>query len=81
MGTQIIEVTAQESGEVQIPVTTRTEAFGGRPDPQWVRGKCPCCGDDVVSNLYYIGGRGYLLRWECWSSLGENPTCGYFKVI
>ena len=54
---------------------------GGRPDPQWVRGRCPECGDDLVSNLYYIGGKGYLLVWQCWSSLGESPTCRYQKVL
>lgn len=52
-----------------------------RPDPAWVRGKCPLCGDVVISNLYYVGGRGYILRWECWSSLGQNPTCTYQKVL
>ncbi len=54
---------------------------GERPDPQWVRGRCPECGDDLVSNLYYIGGKGYLLCWECWSSLGDNPVCRYRKVL
>jgi hypothetical protein len=53
----------------------------GRPDPQWVRGRCPECGDDLVSNLYYIGGKGYLLVWECWSSLGGSPACRYRKVL
>jgi hypothetical protein len=52
-----------------------------RPDPAWVRGRCPLCGDDVVSNLYYFGGKGYLVRWECWSSLGEEPSCGYRKDL
>jgi hypothetical protein len=53
----------------------------GRPDAEWVRGKCPVCGDDLVSNLYYIGGQGYLVRWECWSSLGEEPSCEYRRVL
>jgi hypothetical protein len=54
----------------------------GRPDPQWVRGRCPECGDDLVSNLYYIGGKGYLMVWECWSSLGEEPRrCQYRRVL
>jgi hypothetical protein len=56
-------------------------ANDGRPDPQWVRGRCPECGDDLVSNLYYIGGKGYLMIWECWSSLGENPRCTYRRVL
>jgi hypothetical protein len=66
---------------------TKTELIGdgtkqtARPDPLWIRGKCPCCGDDVVSNLYYVGGKGYLLKWQCWSSMGENPTCAYEKVL
>lgn len=52
-----------------------------RPDPEWVRGVCPECGDDLVSNLYYVGGKGYYIRWECWSSLKEKPTCNYRKVL
>jgi hypothetical protein len=72
--------------EVLVVETTTTETKGitkptERPDPAWVRGKCPCCGDAVVSNLYYVGGKGYLLRWECWSSLGDTPTCEYRKVL
>ena len=39
---------------------------GGRPRPEWVRGQCPQCGDDLVSNCYYVGGRGYLICHECW---------------
>jgi hypothetical protein len=30
---------------------------------------------------YYIGGKGYLLCWECWSSLGDSPACRYRKVL
>lgn len=52
-----------------------------RPRPEWVRGTCPQCGDELVSNCYYVGGQGYLICWECWSSLGENPVCAYRKVI
>ncbi len=51
------------------------------PSPEWVRGRCPECGDHLVSNCYYVGGRGYLICWECWSSLSERPTCQYRKVI
>jgi hypothetical protein len=56
-------------------------SVSGRPDPQWVRGNCPECGDDLVSNMYYIGGKGYLIAWECWSSLMENPTCAYRRFL
>ena len=52
-----------------------------RPRPEWVRGICPQCGDQLVANAYYVGGKGYLCLHECWSSLGENPTCAYRKVI
>jgi hypothetical protein len=53
------------------------------PDPAWVKGRCPVCGGDVVSNTYYVGGRGYFLRLECWNSLGSDrePTCDYRKVL
>jgi len=56
-------------------------ATGERPEPQSVRGRCPECGDDLVSNLYYIPGEGYLIRWECWSSLSEDARCHYRKVL
>jgi hypothetical protein len=52
-----------------------------RPRPEWVRGRCPECGDELVSNLYYVGGRGYLVRWECWASLRNDPQCGFYKVL
>ena len=52
-----------------------------RPRPEWVRGKCPSCGDDVVSNCYYVGGAGYRIIWECWGSLSAPATCDYRKAI
>ena len=54
---------------------------GRIPQPEWVRGRCPDCGDHLVSNCYYVGGKGYVICWECWSSLSGRPTCGYRKVI
>ena len=71
---------------------TVRQAFDGqrdRPKPEWIRGICPQCGDDLISNCYYVGGRGYLVVWECWNSLGqdargvpdEERTCRYRKVI
>ena len=54
---------------------------GGQPRPEWVRGTCPACGSPVVSNCYYVGGKGYKVLHECWQSLGEHPTCTYRKVL
>lgn len=51
------------------------------PDADWVRARCPACGGDVVSNAYYVGGRGYVVLWECWESLGEKPSCSYRRQI
>jgi hypothetical protein len=51
-----------------------------RPNPEWRRGKCPACGDDIVFNCYRIDG-GYLACWECWGSLATVPTCNYRKVL
>jgi hypothetical protein len=53
----------------------------GRPKPEWIRGICPHCGEDLVSNCYYVGGKGYLVTWDCWASLGTKPTCSYRKVL
>jgi hypothetical protein len=54
-----------------------------RPDPEWVRGSCPECGAPLVSNCYYVGGRGYLILWECWQALGEpaRRSCDYRRVL
>jgi hypothetical protein len=50
------------------------------PDPSWVRGECPHCGEPVVSNAWYVGGRGYLIKLHCWNALGEEPTCNYERT-
>ena len=60
---------------------TTEEKPEARPDPEWVRGRCPLCGEDVVSNCYYVGGKGYIIVWECWASLGDTPTCDYRRVL
>lgn len=52
-----------------------------RPDTDWVRATCPSCGSEIVSNAYYVGGRGYVIIWECWESLGEAPTCDYRRRL
>lgn len=46
-------------------------------DLQWIRGTCPACGGGLLSNLYYVEGRGYLLVMECAESLSERPACNY----
>lgn len=53
----------------------------GRPDPEWIRGTCPKCGDDLVSNLYYVAGKGYLIKWRCWGNESNPPTCDYSKTL
>jgi hypothetical protein len=52
-----------------------------RPEPDWVRGICPCCGEELVANCYYVSGRGYLTIWECWASLAPQPACEYRRVL
>ena len=52
----------------------------GQPWPEWVRGECPQCGGPVVANSYYVGGKGYIIVFECWAGLSEEPTCAYRKV-
>lgn len=51
------------------------------PDPEWVRGTCPYCDEEVVSNAYYVPGRGYVIVWQCWSSLGDHPTCTFRRIL
>lgn len=56
-----------------------------KPDPDWVRGQCPCCGAPIVSNAYYVAGcngkGAMIIVWECWQSLGESPTCTFRRVL
>jgi hypothetical protein len=59
------------------PVPSESEP----PRPEWVRGRCPLCGDFVVSNTYYVDGRGYLIAWECAASLSEPATCDYRRIL
>ena len=63
------------------PITQPEIRRAERPDPAWVRGRCPECGDELVSHLYYVHGKGYLIQWECWASQGEEPSCGYKIVL
>ena len=71
--------------ETNAAVESVRQAYDGKadgpPDPAWVRGACPLCGAPVVSNCYYVGGRGFLVLWECWESLRETPGCTYRKVL
>jgi hypothetical protein len=61
----------------QPPAAGRTS-----PDPDWVRGVCPNCGSPVVSNCYHVGGKGYIIVWECWGSLQwPDATCDYRRVL
>lgn len=69
--------------ETNAAVEAVRQAFDGesqRPRPEWVRGKCPKCGDDIVSNCYYVSPH-YHIVWECWSSLGQLPICNYRRDI
>ena len=71
---QVLTITKSPTRESQ----TRR---GDRPDPAWVRGRCPECGDELVSHLYSKRNEGYVIQWECWASQGESPSCGYKKVL
>jgi hypothetical protein len=52
-----------------------------RPEPSWVCGTCPECGEVMVVNYYHVGGRGYLGYRECWASLGDQPTCHWSQSL
>jgi DNA-directed RNA polymerase subunit M/transcription elongation factor TFIIS len=51
------------------------------PAESQIRGKCPECGDHLVSNLYYIAGEGYLIKWECWGGTSRGTNCKYSRVL
>lgn len=47
-----------------------------RPSPEKRVGACPVCGEDVVCEITYVEGAGYLLTVRCWSN-----ECDYRRVI
>lgn len=73
--------TILETNAAAQSVRQAVDETSNLPRPEWVRGVCPMCGNVVVSNCYYVGGRGYVLVGECWNSLSETPTCTYRKVL
>ena len=46
-----------------------------------VRGRCPVCGDELVSLATYGDASGYLIVWECVQAGGENPACDYRRIL
>lgn len=49
--------------------------------PHMRRGRCPHCGEWLYAALYYMGGRGYLMAWECEGNFGDPATCNYRRVL
>ncbi len=68
-------------GETVELIDRPAAALNERPDPAAVRGVCPCCSAEIVSNCYYVDGKGYYIAWECRRSLGKAPTCDYRRVL
>lgn len=72
--------------ELPLP-STRMEAVrvvfkdDNPPPAEWIRGDCPLCGQPLVSNYYYVSGKGPLVVWDCWASLEPRPTCSYRKGL
>ena len=76
----MIDTILETSAEV-MAVRQAYDGCSECPRPEWVRGVCPQCGEPLVSNCYYVGGRGYLVVWECWASRPEAATCEYRRVL
>lgn len=51
------------------------------PPPGLIRGRCPHCGDHLVSHIYWAESRGYICKWKCWESIAINPKCDYVYVV
>jgi hypothetical protein len=52
--------------------SVRSMVYGAAgPAPEMVRGRCPECGDHLVSNCYYVGGRGHIICWESAGNVGR----------
>ena len=70
--------------ETNADVQSVRQAYDGnsdRPPPEWVRGTCPKCGEVLVSNCYYVGGRGYIVEWQCWAGAQDRSACSYRRVL
>ena len=80
---ELLEETRMEGTRVPLGETHSRSRKTERPDPEWIRGSCPVCKGDLVSNAYYVGGQGYIILWQCWESLGspEERTCDYQRVL
>jgi hypothetical protein len=57
-----------------------TEKLEPRPDPEWVRGRCPVCHEVLVSTCPYVDGKGYVLTWQCWRGI-QTGECSYRRVL
>lgn len=76
-----VEAVLETNAAVEIVRQAYDGPATGQPKPEWVRGVCPNCAGPVVSNCYYVGGRGYQCIYECWHGLSAEPTCTYRKVL
>jgi hypothetical protein len=81
---RMAEIKAEQGlKEAKERITDRFPEGDEGPKAEWVRGVCPECNGPVVCNSYYVGGKGYVTRMECWGSLGSHrdPTCDYRRVL
>lgn len=78
-----IPIALMSSPEADSPASTGANynPETDRPSPEWVRGTCPQCGEMVVSNIFYVEGKGFMVALECWASFQANPTCTYRKLL
>jgi hypothetical protein len=48
-----------------------------RPDPDIVRGHCPACDEEIISEARWDArGHRYVVWWACWGKL-NGTGCGY----
>ncbi|MES2459492.1 MAG: hypothetical protein V4671_02855 [Armatimonadota bacterium] len=47
-------VTTTDHSQVRQPFPSSAEERAAGPNPDWIRGKCPTCGDYLVSNFYAV---------------------------
>lgn len=51
-----------------------------QPDPEYVRGTCPKCGEVVVV-VHRESGGTWRMVWECLASVQPPITCDYRLVL
>ena len=71
----------ETNADVEIVRQASNGVTDGRPPEARVHGICPQCGEVLVSNCYYVGGKGYIVEWRCWAGAQNSSACSYRRIL